>query len=104
MVINVHTPNRAARIVMHERFDVTTYHEFMKSYTPLLDDSAISEIEIELSAVSFLDSSALDMLMQLKERAAVTNKSISLLNASILMSRALEITDLSDMFNVRHAA
>lgn len=77
--------------------------KFIKSYTPLLDDATIREIEIELSAVDFLDSSALDMLILLKERARAANKSIALLNISTLISRALEITDLSGMFSIRHA-
>ena len=104
MIVSVNIPSGAARIVMPDRFDFTLNHKFTKSYTPLLNDTAIREIEIELSAVEFLDSSALDMLMLLKERATATNKSISLLNISILISRVLEITDLSGTFNVRHMA
>lgn len=107
MVINVDIPSDAtrgaARIAMPQRFDFTIQHKFIKSYTPLLYDTAIGEIEIELSAVDFLDSSALDMLIQLKEHATATNKSVSLLNTSVLISRALEITDLSDMFNIKQA-
>jgi len=108
MVINVYNPSnaahRAARIAMPQRFDFTMQHKFIKTYTPLLYDKAINEIEIELSEVDFLDSSALNMLMQLKELAAATNKSLSLLNTSVLISRALEITDLSGMFNIRQTA
>ena len=104
MIVNKHTPRGAARIAMPSRFDSTINHKFTKSYIPLLGDAAIREIEIELSTVEFLDSSALDMLMLLKERAMAANKSISLLNMSTLMSRALEITDLSGMFNIRRAA
>ncbi|MDD2914818.1 MAG: STAS domain-containing protein [Gallionella sp.] len=107
MDINVHIPSdatrRAARIAMPQRFDFTIQQKFIKTYTPLLYDTTIGEIEIELSAVDFLDSSALDMLIQLKEHATAINKSVSLLNTSILISRALEITDLSDMFNIKQA-
>jgi anti-anti-sigma factor len=104
MIVNVHIPSGAARIDMPGRFDSTINHKFIKSYTPLLGDASIREIEVELSAVEFLDSSALDMLMLLKKRATVANKSISLLNTSTLISRVLEITDLNGAFNIRHTA
>lgn len=104
MIVNVHLSSGAARIAMPDRFDSSMNRKFIKSYTPLLDDVTVREIEIELSAVKFLDSSALDMLALLKKRAAAANKSISLLNISALISRVLEITDLSGMFNIKHVA
>jgi anti-anti-sigma factor len=103
MIVNVNIPSGAARIAIPSRFDFSMNGKFIKSYIPLLDDVAIREIEIELSEVDFMDSSALDMLTLLKERATAANKSISLLNTSTLISRILEITDLSGVFNVRHA-
>jgi len=102
MITDVPIPSGAARIAMPGRFDFTMNREFLKSYIPLLDDAAIREIEIELSAVEFLDSSTLDMLMLLKNRATAANKSISLLNTSTLISRVLQITGMSWTFNIRH--
>jgi anti-anti-sigma factor len=105
MVANVHIPGETARIAMPNRFDFSMYRGFMKSYTSLLGNSAIREIEVELGAVDTLDSSALDMLMLLRERAASANKSIALLNTSIRVSRILELAHFRGMqFNVRQAA
>jgi anti-anti-sigma factor len=99
----VHVQSGAARISVPRRFNLSKQSLFVKSYLPLLGDSAIHEIEVELSSVEVLDSTALKMLMSLKESAAVANKTISLLNISTLMSRVLEITDMSGVFNIKYS-
>ena len=103
MVANVHTPTGTARIAMPNRFDFTMYRGFMKSCTPLLNNAAIREIEVELSAVDYLDSFALDMLTLLKERATSANKSLSLLSPSTHASQALG-SRFNDMFNIKQTA
>ncbi|HCI13172.1 MAG: hypothetical protein A2063_06655 [Gallionellales bacterium GWA2_60_142] len=101
MGINVNIPVGAARIAMPRKFDFTMYHGFIKSCTTLLENSAVREIEVELSAVEHLDTFALDMLILLKERAAAANKSISLLNISTRVLQTLELTHLDA--NIRYA-
>lgn len=102
MNANAKKPRGAARIAMPGRFDFTMYHGFIKTCTPLLDSAAISEIEVELSAVDHLDRFVLDMLILLKERAFDANKSISLLNISDRVRDGLEFTHLG--FNIKSSA
>lgn len=99
MGINVNIPVGAARIAMPRKFDFTMYHGFIKSCTTLLENSAVREIEVELSAVDHLDTFTLDMLILLKERATAANKSISLLNISTRVLQKLELTHLG--INIR---
>jgi anti-anti-sigma regulatory factor len=94
MGMNVNIPVGAARIAMPKKFDFTMYHGFIKSCTTLLENSAVREIEVELSAVEHLDTFALDMLILLKERATAANKSISLINISTRVLQKLELTHL----------
>ncbi|MDD2914822.1 MAG: STAS domain-containing protein [Gallionella sp.] len=101
MLSNIHTTRGAARIAMPNRFDFTMYRGFMQSCTPLLNNAAIREIEVELSAVDYLDSFALDMLTLLQERAKSANKSLSLLSPSTHASQALR-GRFNDMFNIKH--
>ena len=65
MAINVQVQDHMARINMFGRFDFQVHREFKDAYTPLLDNNAVREIEIEMSKVDYLDSSALGMLMLL---------------------------------------
>jgi anti-anti-sigma regulatory factor len=102
MGINVNIPVGSARIAMPRKFDFTMYHGFIKSCTTLLENSAVREIEVELSAVEHLDTFTLDMLILLKERATAANKSISLINISTRVLQKLELTHLG--FNIGRAS
>ena len=101
MAANSRSPSGTARITMPERFDFSMYCGFMKSCTPLLNNPDVREIEVELSALEYLDSFALDMLMLLKERATAANKSLSLLSPSIPATEELD-NHFNGVFSVGH--
>lgn len=104
MAINVQIHDRSARITMSGRFDFQVHRDFKDAYTPLLDNAAIREIEVEMSKVDYLDSSALGMLMLLNERAKSVNKPVALLNTTGVVSQVLEVANFSKIFNIRHVA
>lgn len=104
MAINIQIRNRSARISMAGRFDFKVHRDFKDAYTPLLDNAAVHEIEIEMSKVNYMDSSALGMLILLNERANAANKTVVLLNASGAVSQLLEVANFSRIFNIKHAA
>ncbi|MDO8812667.1 MAG: STAS domain-containing protein [Gallionella sp.] len=104
MAINVQIHDRSARIAMSGRFDFQVHRDFKDAYTPLLDNAAVREIEVEMSKVDYLDSSALGMLMLLNERAKAANKPVALLNTSGVVSQVLEVANFSKIFNIRHTA
>ncbi|MDD5299682.1 MAG: STAS domain-containing protein [Gallionella sp.] len=104
MAINVQIHDRSARITMSGRFDFQVHRDFKDAYTPLLDNAAVREIEVEMSKVDYLDSSALGMLMLLNERAKAVNKPVALLNTSGVVSQVLEVANFSKIFNIKHTA
>ena len=104
MAINVQIRDRSARITMSGRFDFQVHRDFKDAYTPLLDNAAVHEIEVEMSKVDYLDSSALGMLMLLNERAKAVNKPVALLNTSGVVSQVLEVANFSKIFNIKHTA
>ena len=101
MAINVQIQGNVARIDMYGRFDFQVHREFKDAYTPLLDNSAVREIEIEMSRVDYLDSSALGMLMLLNERAKAVGKPVTLLNTSGVVSQVLAVANFSKIFNIK---
>lgn len=102
--MDARTENGVARITMSGRFDFHLLkHEFRSAYTPIIEDAAVLEIEVELSRVNYLDSSALDMLLQLNQRANDRNKSVTLLNACGATSQALEVANFRRLFKIRHS-
>lgn len=104
MAINVRVHDHSARIAMSGRFDFQVHRNFKDAYMPLLGDAGLHEIEIEMSKVDYIDSSALGMLVLLNDRAKEANKSVALLNASDAVSQLLEVANFSQIFSIRHAA
>ncbi|HEX5364592.1 MAG TPA: STAS domain-containing protein [Gallionella sp.] len=104
MAISIQIRDNVGRITMEGRFDFQVHREFKEAYTPLVDNAAVREIEVEMSKVDYLDSSALGMLMLLNERAKGANKTVSLLNTSGVVSQVLEVANFSKIFNIRNVA
>lgn len=101
MTISVQVRDRAARVTMAGRFEFQVHRDFKDAYMPLLDNTAIREIEIELSKVDYLDSAALGMLMLLNERAKEANKPVVLLDVSNVVLQVLQVANFSKIFNIK---
>lgn len=101
MGINVTNRDGVARISMSGRFDFQVHREFKDAYTTQLANAAVREIEIEMSKVDYLDSSALGMLILLNERAKESKKSITLLTPSAVVAQVLEVANFSKIFNIK---
>lgn len=104
MAINVQILDKAARINMQGRFDFQVHREFKDAYAPLLDNPDVQEIEVEMSQVNYLDSSALGMLMLLNERAKAVSKPVALLNTSGVVSQVLGVANFSKIFRIKQAS
>jgi anti-anti-sigma factor len=101
MLINTNISNRCAIISLQGRFDFSANPAFKKAYEPLLQMIEISELEIDLGAVQYLDSSALGILLLLKERADKMGKTIALSNCQGTVKRILDIANFIKLFNIR---
>jgi len=101
MTIDIQIHDRTARIAISGRFDFQLHRDFKDAYTPLLNTAAVHEIEIEMSKLVYMDSSALGMLILLNERAESAHKTVTLLNASGAVSHLLEVTNFSRIFNIK---
>jgi anti-anti-sigma regulatory factor len=102
MSIHVQVRDQAARITMPSIFSFPLYRKFIGAYAPLLRDSGVHSIEIELSKIGHLDSSSLGMLMLLNERANVLSKSVILLNPSSIASQYFDVAGFSRFFMIRY--
>ena len=101
MTINIQILGRLAHVSMSGRFDFKVHRNFKDAYTPLLDNIAVHEIELEMSKLNYMDSSALGMLILLNDRATSANKTITLLNVSGVVSKLLEVANFGRIFNIK---
>jgi anti-anti-sigma factor len=82
------------------RFDFNTHREFRDGYESLLGKSGLQSFDIDLSAVEYLDSSALGMLLLLKERATAKNVKVALVGCKGTVKQILEIANFSKLFTI----
>ncbi len=80
-------------------FDLAVVDEFLEWALPCLGRA--DAIEIDLGAVSFIDSSGLGALVRVRNEAADKGKSLSLVNPSPATHRLLELTGLQQAFDIR---
>ena len=60
-----------------------------------------SEVEIDLAEVTFIDSSGLGALVRLRKEAEAKNASLHLINVSAATDRLLQLTGLTEFFDIR---
>jgi HptB-dependent secretion and biofilm anti anti-sigma factor len=100
MSIETKVSGNTATINMSGRFDFSVQRDFKEAYTPQLGNAAIRAIEVNLAAVEYLDSSALGMLLMLRERATAAGKSLKLCKPSAGVAQILEIANFSKLFTM----
>ncbi|MCP4494656.1 MAG: STAS domain-containing protein [Gammaproteobacteria bacterium] len=83
-------------IAISGKFDFQLYDEFRSAYT----DTAGSGVDykIDLSATDYLDSSALGMLLLLREHAGGESSKIQLTRASEDVKRVLDVANFGKLF------
>ncbi|TAJ79869.1 MAG: anti-sigma factor antagonist [Gallionellaceae bacterium] len=89
-----------ATLSLSGRFDFNVHRKFKEAYMALLNDAAVQTIEINLAGVDYLDSSALGMLLMLRERVMPANKQISLSNPNKMVMQVLDIANFHKLFTI----
>ena len=100
MRISIVVSGNVATIDMNGRFDFNVQREFKDAYDPQLNNAAVGEIEVNLAGVEYLDSSALGMLLMLRERSAAAGKSLKLCKPTPGVAQILEIANFAKLFTI----
>jgi anti-anti-sigma factor len=66
----------------------------------VLQNKDVDSVVIDLAAVEYLDSSALGMLLMLRDRTNTAKKSLSLANPRGMVKQALEIARFDKLFSI----
>ena len=89
-----------AKIILNGRFDFASHRDFRETYEAILNMEGIKDITVDLSAVEYIDSSALGMLLLLRERALAHNISVTLANGRGPVKQVLEVANFSRLFEI----
>ena len=80
------------------RFDFSAHQDFRNAYESS-DDNA-SSFEIDMSGTSYLDSSALGMLLLLRDYAGGDASSITISNPNVDIRKILTISNFEQLFKI----
>ena len=90
--------NKTLTISISGKFDFNLHKEFRKSYQEVKDPSAA--YIVDMSGVTYMDSSALGMLLILRERAGGDSANITIKNCNAEIKKILEISNFEKMFKI----
>ncbi|VAW88345.1 hypothetical protein MNBD_GAMMA17-1399 [hydrothermal vent metagenome] len=86
-------------ISINGRFDFNLYKDFRDAYENVLTKGNVKFI-INLSQTEYMDSSALGMLLVLKERTGGENSSVVLKNCNKEIKNILSISNFDKIFTI----
>ncbi len=89
-----------ATIKLSGRFDFNTHRDFRGAYEPLVADPAIRTVVVDFNDVDYLDSSALGMLLMLRDKLGGANKEIALAGVRGNVKQVLDIANFGKLFQI----
>ncbi|TWR92281.1 STAS domain-containing protein [Pseudomonas saxonica] len=85
-------------IAIKGRFDFAKHQEFRDAYEKLQPKP--KSIVVDLKEATYLDSSALGMLLMLRDYAGGDDSDIRVINSSSDVSKTLEISNFNKLFDI----
>lgn len=99
MQANVVSAEGRAVIRLQGRFDFNSHREFRDAIEAALKDPG-REVAVDLGGVDYLDSSALGMLLMLRDKARTMEKAVSLINSHGAVKQVLDIANFGKLFTL----
>lgn len=82
------------------RFDYTTRNQFMTAAGGCVEQSPAGEIRVDMSELEYIDSSALGMLLMMRDKARKLDKTIALVNARGRVREVIDTAQFDRLFKV----
>ena len=100
LLIKVTTISNTATIYLSGHFSFCAHREFKAAYRGQLNNSKIGSIVVNFAEVEYLDSSALGMLLVLRDNVRDADKALVLSGPSPIVARVFEIARFDNMFTI----
>lgn len=84
------------------RFTFEDHQEFKLRGSEMLSASGLTALRLDFSALSYLDSNALGMLLLLREKAKARNLEIVLVNPSPAVKDILDMVQFGSLFHIEN--
>ncbi len=90
--------NSELTISVEGRFDFSSHQEFRRAYETL--SSKPARYVVDMGGTTYLDSSALGMLLLLRDYAGGDNSNISIVNCNDDVKKILSISNFEQLFTI----
>jgi anti-anti-sigma factor len=100
MQISFVIADKVARLSLGGRFDFSAHRDFRERTEQLLQHAGVETVDIDLGAVTYLDSSALGMLLMLRDKAKAAEREIRLSNCSVPVRQVLDVANFQKLFQI----
>lgn len=100
METQFNSDNPRAVISIDGRFDFSRHREFRGICDQTLGAAGVREVEVDFARVSYIDSSALGMLLLLRDNARLANKTVRLVNCRGSVRQILDIANFAKLFPI----
>ena len=88
-------------IRLQGRFDFDVHRAFREAFKAALAANDVREVEIDLSGVTYMDSSALGMLLLSRENASALGKAVALARPTDAVRSILDVANFQKLFAIR---
>ncbi|MCL2524820.1 MAG: STAS domain-containing protein [Betaproteobacteria bacterium] len=82
------------------RFDGNTHREFRGACAPLAVDGDVRAVVVDFSGVDYLDSSALGMLLALRDKLGDADKEVALTGVRGYIKQVFDIANFGKLFSI----
>lgn len=97
MQVNVSSRDGKTAMVLRGRFDFNAHREFREAAEQAVQQVP-REILVDLGEVDYLDSSALGMLLMLRDKARHADKLVGLANAQGAVKQVIDVANFGKLF------
>lgn len=101
MKVTLNLENKTASIAPNQRFDFKCHREFRAACDKVLLEKRVNAIHVDLKNVDYLDSSALGMLLLLKDKAQHSGHIVNIVNCKTSARQILEVVNFQRLFDIR---
>jgi anti-anti-sigma factor len=89
-----------ATLQLSGRFNFESHAVFKNAYSPLIGEGGLESLVIDFGRVDYIDSSALGMLLMVRDKLTGLNQKIVLANSGGAVREVLQVANFGKIFNL----
>jgi anti-anti-sigma factor len=100
MQVTTTVTDGVATLALQGRFDFNSHRVFREATEQALSNGEVQTLNVDMAQVEYLDSSALGMLLMLRDKTKASNRRVTLVNCRGPVKQVLEIANFAKLFEL----